>query len=111
MAIYSEDSGETWRLAEQQPGGYRSAVGSFSYGDFAAVGPNGTDISNDQGKHWKHTDPLNLNAPSFAGNQGWAVGAKGTIARFKNHYQYLIKNGGARDALFSESGGETRALF
>lgn len=94
VAIYSEDCGETWQLAEQQPGGYRSAVGSFSYGDFAAVGPNGTDISHDRGKHWKHTDALNLNALSFAGNQGWAVGAKGTIARFKNHYQYLIRNGG-----------------
>lgn len=111
VAIYSGDSGETWSLAEQQPGGYRSAVGSFSYGDFAAVGPNGTDISHDQGKHWKHTDPLNLNALSFAGNQGWAVGAKGTIARFKNHYQYLIKNGGASEGFLPDSGGQTRVPF
>lgn len=90
-AIYSEDSGETWSLAEQQPGGYRSAAGSFSYGDFAAVGPNGTDISHDHGKHWQHSDYLNLNAVSFDGTRGWAVGAKGTIARFKDHYQYLIE--------------------
>ncbi|HEV2115644.1 MAG TPA: YCF48-related protein [Terriglobales bacterium] len=98
VAIYSQDGGETWSLSEEQPGGYRSAVGSFSYGDFAAVGPNGTDISHDRGKHWKHSDHLNLNAVSFEGTAGWAVGAKGTIARFKDHYEYLIKNGGATAA-------------
>src|SRR5690349_2380870 len=43
VAIHSEDGGETWQLAETQPGGYRSAVGSCAYDDFAAVGPNGTD--------------------------------------------------------------------
>lgn len=85
VAIYSRDGGETWSLAEQQPGGYRSAVASSSASDFAAVGANGTDISHDQGKHWKHTDALNLNAVSFDGNEGWAVGAKGMIARFKKH--------------------------
>jgi photosystem II stability/assembly factor-like uncharacterized protein len=85
VSIYSTDAGETWQLSAQQPGGYRSAVGSFSYGDFAAVGPNGTDVSEDHGIHWQHTDSLNLNAVSFDGTQGWAVGPKGTIARFKTH--------------------------
>lgn len=85
VAIYSRDGGATWSLAEQQPGGYRSAVASFSSADFVAVGPNGTDISHDQGQHWKRTDALNLNAVSFDGDEGWAVGAKGTIARFQKH--------------------------
>ena len=107
-AIYSEDSGDTWSLAEQQPGGYRSAAGSFSYGDFAAVGPNGSDISHDHGKHWKHSDYLSLNAVSFDGTHGWAVGAKGTIARFKDHYQYLIKNGHPIEALLRESSPKWR---
>ena len=93
VAVYSEDGGETWQLAETQPGGYRSAVGSCAYDDFAAVGPNGTDVSNDKGKHWMHTDYLNLNAVSFDGREGWAVGAKGTIARFNNKYEYIIRNG------------------
>jgi photosystem II stability/assembly factor-like uncharacterized protein len=92
VAIRSMDSGETWHLAVQQPGGYRSAVASFSYGDFAAVGPNGTDVSHDEGMHWKHTDYLNLNAASFAGTEGWAVGPKGTIARFKTHFFHKIHN-------------------
>jgi len=95
VAAYSLDSGDTWQLAGQQPGGYRSAVGDFSYGDYAAVGTNGTDVSEDrrdEDMHWQHTDYLNLNAVSFAGSDGWAVGPKGMIARFKTHWFYEIKN-------------------
>ncbi len=92
VAIYSTDAGKTWQLSVQQPGGYRSAVGFFSHGDFAAVGPNGTDVSDDQGIHWQHTDQLNLNAVSFEGTEGWAVGPKGTITRFKSHWFREIRN-------------------
>ncbi len=87
VAVYSGDSGETWHLAEQQPGGYRSAVANDSHGNFVAVGPNGTDVSLDGGAHWKSIDVLNFNAVSFAETEGWAAGAKGTIARFKTHYE------------------------
>jgi photosystem II stability/assembly factor-like uncharacterized protein len=83
VAIYSNDAGQTWRLAEQQPGGYRSAVASFSNGNFVAVGPTGTDVSHDQGVHWDPAESLNLNAVSFAGTEGWAVGPKGAIARVR----------------------------
>jgi photosystem II stability/assembly factor-like uncharacterized protein len=85
VAIYSKDSGATWHLAEQQPGGYRSGVVFLSDESFAAIGPNGTDISHDAGVHWTHTDALNLNAASFAATHGWAVGPNGTIARFNPH--------------------------
>ena len=85
VAVWSNDSGATWRLAEQQPGGYRSGVVFLSDDDLAAIGPNGTDISHDAGVHWTHTDALNLNAASFAATHGWAVGPKGTIARFHPH--------------------------
>lgn len=107
-AIYSDDSGATWHLAETQPGGYRSAVGSCAYGDFAAVGTNGTDVSHDKGHHWQHTDSLNLNAISFEGQQGWAVGPKGLIARFKTYWEYEIRNrfpaDGPVQALGSDAG-------
>ena len=98
VAAYSNDFGVTWHLAEQQPGGYRSAVADCGYGDFAAVGPNGTDISHDEsgkGMRWQHTDRLNLNAASCEGQRCWAVGAKGAIARFKTHFSSLIKNNGS----------------
>jgi photosystem II stability/assembly factor-like uncharacterized protein len=87
VAVYSEDSGKTWKLAEQQPGGYRSAVVSDSRGNFVAVGPSGTDFSRDGGAHWKSSDVQNFNAASFAETEGWAAGPKGTIARLKTHHE------------------------
>jgi photosystem II stability/assembly factor-like uncharacterized protein len=98
VAVYSHDAGKTWSLAETQPGGFRSAVASFSYGDFAAVGPNGTDISIDRGAHWRRSDKLNLNAVAFEGTNGWAVGPKGTVARFKTHFEYGFRKVSPRDA-------------
>ena len=92
VAIYSPDGGKSWHLAETQPGGYRSAVVSLSHREFAAVGTTGTDVSQDEGIHWEHTDKLNLNAAGFAGTEGWAVGPKGTIARFQNHFFHEIKS-------------------
>jgi len=92
VAAYSDDGGQHWKLAATQPGGYRSAVASLGYGDFTAVGPNGTDVSHDGGVHWQHTDVLNLNALAFDGTHGWGVGEKGTVARFKTHFEYEIRN-------------------
>ena len=97
MAAYSTDRGKTWSLATQQPGGYRSAVVAL-YGAMLAVGPTGEDISHDLGAHWKHTDSLDLNAAFVLDiYNGWAVGAKGTIARLVNHMQYQIRNDAPRD--------------
>lgn len=92
VAAFSQDGGQHWELAATQPGGYRSAIASFGNGDFAAVGPNGTDISHDKGAHWQHTDGLNLNALAFDGSNGWGVGEKGTVARFTTHFGYEIRN-------------------
>jgi len=97
VAAYSQDDGKTWQLAAQQPGGYRSAVVRL-YGAMLAVGPTGEDISYDQGAHWKRTDSLDLNAAFVLDiYNGWAVGAKGTIARLVNHMQYQIRNDAPRD--------------
>jgi len=86
IAAYSLDNGKTWQLAARQPGGYRSAVAHVGDGCWVAVGPTGEDITRDNGAHWKHTDSLNLNAVAILDTQnGWAVGAHGTIARFVNH--------------------------
>jgi photosystem II stability/assembly factor-like uncharacterized protein len=93
VAAYSQDAGKTWALAAQQPGGFRSAVAWVDGATLAAVGPNGEDISEDGGIHWKHTDSLNLNALAILDIQnGWAAGPKGTIAQMKNREQYLIRN-------------------
>jgi photosystem II stability/assembly factor-like uncharacterized protein len=90
VAAHSQDEGKTWQLAAQQPGGYRSAVAAL-YGSALAVGPNGEDISDDFGVHWKHIGSLDLNAVFVLDiYNAWAVGAKGTIARMVNKKQYSI---------------------
>lgn len=82
VAAFSLDDGQTWQLSSQLPRGYRSAVVSNPALVFA-VGPDGEDSSEDGGVSWKHTDALNLNAATLLDNwNGWAVGPKGTIARF-----------------------------
>jgi photosystem II stability/assembly factor-like uncharacterized protein len=91
----SKDQGKTWQLAAQQPGGYRSAVVSIDGATLAALGPSGEDISDDFGEHWRHMDSLDLNAAFVLDDfNGWAVGAKGTIARLVNRKQYLIREDG-----------------
>jgi len=83
VAAQSLDNGKTWQLAARQPGGYRSGLAYIEIGRWLAVGPTGGDITEDNGLHWKHTDSHNFNAVAISGGQtGWAVGPKGTIARF-----------------------------
>jgi hypothetical protein len=50
-----------------------------------AVGPGGEDVSLSKisAAGWKSTDSLNLNAVATLDvKNGWAVGPKGTIARY-----------------------------
>jgi len=85
VAAYSLDGGKTWQLSEQQPGGYRSAVACVDHALCVAVGPNGEDVSISKvsAAGWKSTDSLNLNAVAILDmKNGWAVGPKGTIARY-----------------------------
>jgi photosystem II stability/assembly factor-like uncharacterized protein len=83
VAAYSDDHGQTWRLASHPPGGYRSSVRIASATAFA-VGPNGEDISVDLGANWKSVDTLNLNAAALTPKGlGWAVGPGGTFKQFQ----------------------------
>jgi photosystem II stability/assembly factor-like uncharacterized protein len=57
-AAYSTDGGKTWQLARVPPHGYRSAVAyDPSSKTWITVGPNGTDISTDDGKNWHALQP------------------------------------------------------
>lgn len=89
---YPPSGAGSWRLSKEQPGGFRSGVAS-AHGDMAlAVGPNGEDMSHDFGVTWDHTDSINLNAVTMLDIfDGWAVGSKGTVARFLNQTQYDIR--------------------
>ncbi len=88
VAAYSLDEGRTWQLSARQPGGYRSSVACIDDALCVAVGPNGEDVSLSKitAALWKPTDSLNLNAVAILDiTHGWAVGPKGTIARFIDH--------------------------
>jgi photosystem II stability/assembly factor-like uncharacterized protein len=89
-ATVSKDGGQTWELATQPPGGYRSAVGKYG-GGFVAVGPTGAETSAD-GLRWNSIGKVNVNAyssPIFGGS-GWAVGPHGIVAKFLDWTMYLI---------------------
>jgi photosystem II stability/assembly factor-like uncharacterized protein len=92
VAAYSADQGKTWKLAEKQPGGFRSAVARIDEKSLLAVGPNGEDYSDDGGVHWGQTDSLNLNALKVLRyDLAWAVGPNGTIARLKSSPIYILR--------------------
>ena len=92
-AAMSTDLGETWLPAQTLPHGYRSAVAYD--GDAKAwitVGPNGTDISTDDGKNWRalHPDPAMHEAPDA--DRDWnalslpfVVGPHGRIGKLNSH--------------------------
>lgn len=57
-AAFSGDGGQNWAAAETMPGGYRSAVAySPKTNTWITVGPNGTDISTDDGRNWRALKP------------------------------------------------------
>jgi photosystem II stability/assembly factor-like uncharacterized protein len=82
-AAYSMDGGATWKRAALHPGGFRSAVASAEGTRFIVAGPNGSDVSNDHGEHWKRIDSGNWNAVAMNKFGTWAVGPKGTVARLQ----------------------------
>jgi len=77
-AAWTSDGGEHWTAAEKPPHGYRSAVAwDADAKAWITVGPNGSDISYDDGKTWSALDNGNWNALSLP----WVVGPKGRIAK------------------------------
>jgi photosystem II stability/assembly factor-like uncharacterized protein len=86
-AATSTDGGLTWSAASTPPHGYRSAVSyTSSRQALIAVGPNGTDLSTDDGKNWHPLKPLSGQEPDA--DQHWnalslpfAVGPNGRIGR------------------------------
>jgi photosystem II stability/assembly factor-like uncharacterized protein len=57
-AAFTIDAGQTWLAAHTPPHGYRSAVAYDSKTKtWITVGPNGTDISTDDGRNWRALHP------------------------------------------------------
>jgi photosystem II stability/assembly factor-like uncharacterized protein len=85
IAAFTTNSGQAWMSSTTQPHGYRSAVAyDASTKTWITVGPNGTDISTDDGRNWRALKPgpndaldadKNWNALSLP----FVVGPKGRI--------------------------------
>jgi photosystem II stability/assembly factor-like uncharacterized protein len=90
-AAYSTDAARHWRAATPPPHGYRSAVAHDAASKtWITVGPNGTDISTDDGKNWRalHPDPAMHEAPDA--DRDWnalslpfVVGPHGRIGKLR----------------------------
>lgn len=89
VAAVSTDSGDTWRLSGLQPGGYRASVAFDVRGQrFIAVGPNGTDVSRDDGVAWQPLPPgpgesADADKHWVAISLPFVVGAAGRIGRLE----------------------------
>lgn len=86
VAAWTSDGGKTWNPASTGPRGYRSCVAVVpggAPGRLVAVGPTGSDASDDGGKTWFPLSDDGFDTVSFAADgAGWASGEGGRIARF-----------------------------
>ncbi|WP_263368250.1 YCF48-related protein [Edaphobacter bradus] len=88
-AFSANDGGWTWTAATTPPHGYRSAVGYDSKTNtWITVGPNGTDISRDDGKNWTAFKPGPLDPPDADKNWNalslpFVVGPNGRIGKLR----------------------------
>jgi len=69
-SAFTTDGGKSWTASTTPPHGYRSAVAyDASTKTWITVGPNGTDISTDDGRNWRALKPGPTDAPDA--DQHW----------------------------------------
>jgi hypothetical protein len=75
-------NGQSWTLAAHPPRGYRSTVAwDPAPSAWIAAGPNGSDISYDEGKTWRPLDASPQGGRWNALSLPWIVGENGRIGR------------------------------
>jgi len=88
-AVYRDAKSHEWLAATTPPHGYRSAVAyDAPTKTWITVGPNGTDISTDDGRNWRPLHPTNNDPPDADRNWNalslpYAVGPHGRIGILK----------------------------
>jgi hypothetical protein len=86
-SAWSTDDGDHWQAAQTPPHGYRSSVAYDSKTKtWITVGPNGTDISRDDGRNWTALKPTPTDPPDADKNWNalslpFAVGPNGRIGK------------------------------
>ncbi len=84
-AAFRNSQGETWQSAAHPPHGYRSSVAyDPQTKTWITVGPNGTDISRDDGRTWQALHPAATESPDADKNWNalslpFVVGPRGRI--------------------------------
>jgi photosystem II stability/assembly factor-like uncharacterized protein len=99
-AAWSTDLGKSWTVSSTLPRGYRSAVAYDAGGKmWITVGPNGTDVSTDDGKNWRALRPDVGRGEAADADRNWnalslpfVVGPKGRIGK-------LTQGSGGREAV------------
>lgn len=90
-AAFTLDGGQRWTASTQPPHGYRSSVVYYEQAKvWIAVGPNGTDMSTDDGRNWRALLPRTaIHEPADA-DRGWhaislpfVVGFHGRIGKLR----------------------------
>lgn len=87
---YSLDGGEHWRPSRTSPHGYRSAVAyNEKTSTWITVGPNGTDISTDDGRNWRAlhptvSEPRDVDQHWNALSLPFVVGPHGRIGKLRS---------------------------
>ena len=92
-AAWTRDGGRTWFASKPPPHGYRSSVAfDKKSGFWITVGPNGTDISSDDGHTWYPLRPNLKHHEAPDADQNWnaislpfVVGPKGRIGRLNEN--------------------------
>jgi photosystem II stability/assembly factor-like uncharacterized protein len=80
-------TGGKWQTPDTLPSGYRSAVAYYAPAKrWITVGPNGTDISTDDGRNWRELKPTALEGPEADKNWNalslpFVAGPNGRIAK------------------------------
>jgi hypothetical protein len=85
MSAFSHDRGRTWKNGGNL-GGYRSGVAWVIgvKGMAVAVGPTGTDVTRDGGRHWRNFSGTDFDAVQCTPDGAcWASGPNGAVARLK----------------------------
>jgi photosystem II stability/assembly factor-like uncharacterized protein len=88
-AAFFDDVDETWRAAQTMPHGYRSSVAYDSATKtWITVGPNGTDVSTDDGRNWHALHPDAARHEAADADKNWnalslpfVVGPHGRIGK------------------------------
>ncbi|MFD9890573.1 WD40/YVTN/BNR-like repeat-containing protein [Amycolatopsis sp. NPDC059027] len=77
----SRDGGRGWRTPPEAPKGYRSGL-AWRGGAVLAVGPGGSDLSVDGGRHWRSFDTGSFDSVGCTPRGDcWASGVNGRVAR------------------------------